>query len=173
MFIFSLKIAQLVENPNKLTNKANTSNSIEELESIYNKEDILPPIQKGDINGDMMVNEQDLSALLYSLIAGDMNGDKKLDKDDLKILHDITDGGPVPIPLRDTEAQSGEQNNDIRPFPRVGDLNRDGKVDRADFVTLARVISTGDMNDNGRVNYNDVRLLNEEVNKPRPFRNML
>lgn len=104
----------------------------------------------GDLNGDRVVDESDLSALRAAFATGDttadLNLDGRVDTADLGLLLEaLTSGVRTPQPAI------------------VGDLNADGSLDNADLDALVGAFgstdTTKDLNGDGRVDTADLGLL--------------
>lgn len=149
MFIFQVEATNLgVEGKRGLPDKA-----------IENPETVLletltvtshpHPTQKGDVNFDGKIDNEDLGILDEALTYGDMNNDGKLDQEDYKTLMSQ-------VGSRDSEAEQW--------VIEKGDINQDGKIDKKDLNLLGNVLQVGDLDSDGKVDRTDYNALNDIIN---------
>ena len=115
------------------------------------------PVTKGDINGDGVIDQNDITDLSFALGFTDINFNGKIDEEDYKVLKEALDyTDPLPF-------------HPIREGPGwFLDLNHDGQISKKDLCILDRVLKAGDMDGDGIVNNADMQILKNQINSPPP-----
>ena len=152
--------------------------------------------QKSDVNNDGVIDEADaiemrsylqkycgLTASSYYRM-GDLNRDGKLNNNDLSLLNNHLNAGPYLImaqqQLADFDNNGIVDNNDLQLMNtllnyKLGDVNKDGKVDKTDKdLVMKHIVGTknlastvlwyADYNGDGVINIQDVVLMSRDYN---------
>ena len=102
---------------------------------------VLPLIKALDVNGDGIIDSNEIANASAELLTLDKNGDGKLSADELK--PQFPDGAPPDMP--------SDFKFPVLPIMKALDTNGDGELDAAEIANAAAALKTLDKNGDGKL----------------------